>query len=239
VVADGSVKFESKKGVVEVAAGQVSKIIANSAPTRPVSCNTTELTAWATAYELEPVLAKIQSISDGYDLTDLGLSAISGPIDLTSVVYEDWIEEKRSWFKREFPWIFQLQSALATEGIEADYPELLISSGDIWQFVYPGTTPQQIPIFRFDPLVRAAAKSGFDKPWLTANVPAAKSAIDKPAMEGIYTGQKAFEHWASCFEKIRKSSETADSDTLLSSLHAAVYLANTRTLAWLSIMPKF
>ena len=101
--------------------------------------------------------------------------------------------------------------------------------------MYPGTTPQQIPIFRFDPLVRAAAKSGFDKPWLTANVPAAKSAIDKPAMEGIYTGQKAFEHWASCFEKIRKSSETADSDTLLSSLHAAVYLANTRTLAWLSI----
>ena len=49
------------------------------------------------------------------------------------------------------------------------------------------------------------------------------------------TGLKAFEEWASSFEQVRKSSEALDSGTLLSSLHAGTYLANTRTLAWFSI----
>jgi len=241
VVADGSVKFESEKGVVEVAAGQVSKIIANSAPTSPVSCNTTELTAWvpmaqATGYELRTALAKIGSYTETYDLTDLGLSAISGPIDLERINYEDWVGEKRDWFKREFPWIFQLQSALAAEGIEADYPELLISSGDIRQFAYPETSPQQIPILYFGSLLKAASRYGFDEQWLTANIPAARFAINDPAAaKGRLTGLKAFEAWASCFEQVRKSSEALDSGTLLSSLHAGTYLANTRTLTWFSI----
>ena len=132
VVAEGSVKLESEKGVVEVTAGHISKIIAQSAPTRPVSCNTTELTAWATGQRFKPELAHIEPYSDDYDLSDLWLSMVSGPIELESINYENWIEDKRPWFKREFPWIFQLQSALAAEGIEADYTELLISSGDIW-----------------------------------------------------------------------------------------------------------
>ena len=236
VVADGSIKFESEKGVVEVAAGQVSRIIANSAPTRPVSCDTTELTAWATEYELRTAIAKIGSYSETYDLTDLWISAISGLIDLKSVVYADWIEEKRSWFQREFPWIFQLQSALAAEGIEVDYPQLLISSGDIWQFVFPETSPQQIPILHFGSLYKVASKYGFDEQWLTANIPAAGFAIDEPTtVNSRFAGLKAFEAWVSCFEQMRKSTETPDSGTILSSIHAGAYLANTRTLAWFSI----
>jgi hypothetical protein len=182
------------------------------------------------------VLAKIQSISDGYDLTDLGLSAISGPIELERINYEDWVEEKRDWFEREFPWIFQLKSALAAEGIEADYPELLISSGDIRQFVFPETSPQQIPILHFGSLLKAASRYGFDEQWLTANITGTKSMTDMPTPKGIYTGRKAFEHWASCFEKMRKSQAPSDSNTLLSSLHAAMYLVNTRTLAGLNLM---
>lgn len=236
VVVEGIIKFESKRGNAQVTTGQISKIVPNSAPTSPVSCKTAELTAWATAYEFEPVLAKIQSISDGYDLTDLGLGAVSGPIELERIDYEDWIEEKRAWFRREFPQIFQLQKALGAEGIEVDYPELLISSGDIWQFVYPETLPRQIPILYFDSLLKAASKYGFDEQWLAANVPIAKSAIDKHIPEGIYTGLKAFEHWASCIEKMRKSQAPPDSNTLLSSLHAAMYLVNTRTLIWLNLI---
>jgi ferric-dicitrate binding protein FerR (iron transport regulator) len=235
VVVEGSVKFESKRGSAQVTTGQVSKIAPNSAPTSPVLCKTAEMTAWATAHELEPVLAKIQSISDGYDLTNLGLGIVSGPIELEIINYEDWIDEKRAWFKREFPHIFQLQKALGAEGIEADYPELLTSSGDIWQFVYPEISPRQIPILHFDSLLKAASKYGFDEQWLTTKIPDTKSMIDMPIPKGIYTGQKAFEHWASCFEKMRKS-QAPDSNTLLCSLHAAMYLVNTRTLAWLSLM---
>jgi ferric-dicitrate binding protein FerR (iron transport regulator) len=235
VVVDGSIKFESRNGIARVTTGQVSKITPNSAPTSPVSCKTAELTAWATAYELEPVLAKIQSISDGHDLTDLGLGAVSGPIELESIDSADWIEEKRSWFKREFPQIFQLQTALEAESIDTDYPELLILSGDIWQFSYPETSPRQFPIPHFDSLLKAASKYGFDEQWLTANIPGTKSMIDMPIPEGVFTNQKAFEHWASCFEKMRKSQEPPDSKTLLCSLHAAMYIFNTRTLAWLNL----
>ncbi|MEE9371168.1 MAG: FecR domain-containing protein [Sedimentisphaerales bacterium] len=238
VVAEGTVQFESEEGFVEVAAGYTSEIAGQSAPTKPATCNTAELTAWATGHELKTALAKIGSLSlsDAYDLTDLWLSAMSGSINLEDIDYEGWIEEKRGWFKREFPWIFQLRDALAKEGIEVDYPELLISSGDIWQFVYPGTSLQQIPILYFDPLLKTASKYGFDKQWLMANITATKFAIDKPAAaKGRFSGLKAFEEWASCFEQVRKSPEELDSGTLLCSLHAGTYLANTRTLAWFSI----
>jgi hypothetical protein len=125
---------------------------------------------------------------------------------------------------------------LGAEGVEVDYPELLTSSGDIWQFVYPETSPQQISIPSFDSLLKAASKYGFDERWLTVNISIVKSAIDIPIPEGIRTGQQAFEYWASCFGKMRESQAPPDSKTLLSSLHAAMYLVNTRTLAWLYLM---
>lgn len=234
VVAEGSVRFESEKGLVEVASGQISKIIAHSAPTSPVSCNAAELTAWATAYELKPALAKIQSISNDYDLTDLRLSAISGQIELERINYDDWIEEHRAWFEREFPWIFQLKYALAKEGIEVEYPELLVMSGDIWQFVYPQNSPQQLPVLYFDPLLKTVSKYGFDEQWLMANIPAAQYAMNTTtAAKDKLNGLEAFKAWVACFEQLVKSPEVLDSNTLLYSLHVSTYLANTRTLAWL------
>lgn len=236
VVAEGSVRFESRQGIVEVAAGQISEILANSPPTKPLACDAAKLTAWATGHEFKAALAKLEPYSDDYDLTGLWLSANSGSIELERIDYQGWIEEKRPWFQREFPWIFQLQTALAAEGIETDYPQLLISSGDIWQFAYPATSPQQIPIPYLDPMLKEASKYGFDEQWLTENIRAAKSAIVSPsAPEDRFTGPKAFEQWAACIEQMRRSSEPPDAAALLYSLHASVYLANTRTVAWLSL----
>ncbi len=59
---------------------------------------------------------------------------------------------------------------------------------------------------------------------------------DPAAVKGRFTGSRAFEAWASCFEKLRKSQAPPDSLTLLYSIHAGAYLANTRTLAGLSLM---
>ncbi len=236
VVSEGTVQFESEQGTVEVAPGQISEIVAQSAPTRPVSCDTTELTAWVTGYEIKTVLAKIQSSSDAYDLTDLWLSAMSGPIDLEAIDYKDWIEKKRDWFMREFPWILQLQDALKKERIEVDYPELLIRSGDVWQFVYPQVSPNQIPILNLDSLLKTASQYGFNEQWLLEDIPAAKSAFGSPvAVKKRFTGLKAFEEWAGCFEKAQKTPKELNGGLLLYSLHASVYLANTRTLVWFTI----
>ncbi|MBW7989231.1 MAG: hypothetical protein FVQ84_04335 [Planctomycetes bacterium] len=236
VVAEGTVQFESEKGFVKITAGQISMIVAQSAPTKPISCDTAELTAWITDHELTTTLARIESFSDDYDTTALWLSAMSGPINLENINYEEWIEEKRNWFRGEFPWIFQLQSALAQESVKVEYPELLVKSGDIWQFIYPQNTPGRIPIFNTDLLLKAASKYGFNKQWLLENVLAAKFVIGAPeATKDRFTGLKAFEKWASYFEQLRQLPDALDSDTLLYSIHASRYLANTRTLVWLSI----
>jgi hypothetical protein len=236
VVVEGSVRFESEKDFVEVASGQISKIIEHSTPTNPVLCNATELTAWAADYELKTEFAKVQSISDDYDLTDLRLSAISGPIELEMINYEDWIEEKRAWFEREFPWTSQLKNALAKEGVKVDYPELLIKSGDIRQFAYPQNLPQQLPILYFDSLLKTVSDYGFDEQWLMENIPSAPYAVNTAtAAKDKLNGLEAFKAWVACFEKLVKSPETLDSDMLLYSLHASTYLTNTRILSWLII----
>ena len=46
------------------------------------------MTAWATGHELKAALAQIEPYSDDYDLTDLWLSAVSGPIDLERINYD-------------------------------------------------------------------------------------------------------------------------------------------------------
>jgi hypothetical protein len=236
VVAQGIVQFESEKGVVEVTAGQTSKIVDRSVPTQPLPCNTVELTAWATQHELKTTLAKVEDVSDTFDLTDLGLPVISGPIDLENMDYKNWVKENRDWFNREFPWIFYLKDALAQEGIYVDYPELLMKSGDIWQFVYPKVLSSRIPVLNPNSILKVISQYGFDEQWLTANIPVAKLVNDKPAAaKNRFIGLKAFEEWMRCFEQVHQSPASLNSGTLLYSLHASIYLANTRTLAWFSI----
>ena len=80
-------------------------------------------------------LAQAKPAQKAYDITNLPLFVTPEPVVLESVDYEQWVEQKREWFKQQFPWIFQLKDALAKEGVEVDYAELLIKTGDIWQFV--------------------------------------------------------------------------------------------------------
>ncbi|MFC1781164.1 FecR domain-containing protein, partial [Planctomycetota bacterium] len=236
VVVEGTVQFESQAGSVKVAKGQLSKISAKSAPTAPSLCDTVELTVWARGYELKSALAKIakiESVTDSFDLTNLWLSATSGPIDLENIDYSEWIEQKRDWFEREFPHVFDLKQALAKEAIETDYPELLFVSGDIWQFAYPQVSLNQIPVITLDSLLKAGSRYGCDEQWLLENIPAINSLLDSP--KEIVTGINAFGQWVDCFEKLRNTTKAPDSATLLYSLHACTYLTNTRILAWLYI----
>ena len=160
----------------------------------------------------------------------------SGPINLEAIDYEAWVEEKRDWFKREFPWIFQLKDALTRGGIEVDYPELLIQSGDIWQFAYPPVSAYQLSVLNRDSLLKTGLRYGYDKQWLLENINTAKYTVDDVSVaDNRFSRLGAFDEWVNCFEKARKSSEGLASSVLLQSLHASTYLANTRTLVWLSI----
>ncbi len=233
IVAEGTVNFVSQAGSVDVSAGYSSEILPKSAPTQPKLCDTKQLTAWATGYELKTTLAKIEAISDSFDISDLWLTAYSGPIDLEKIDYKEWIEKNRDWFKREFPQIFRLKEALEKERIKTDYPELLYASGSIWQISYPQISPYQIPFLTFDSLLKVTLQYNHDQQWLLENLPSSKGLMDKH--EGTLTGQNAFSEWQNNFEQLRKAGKSPDSGLLLYSLHAGTYLVNTRTLAWLYI----
>jgi hypothetical protein len=230
VVIEGTVRFESQEGFVEVTAGQISEIVGHLTPTKPISCNAAKLTAWAIDYESTGTLAHVETVTETYDITDLPLFVTREPIDHESISYERWIEQKREWFKQQFPWIFQLKEALAKEGIKVDYLQLLIQSGDIWQFVCLETVPVRFSAPTFDSLLKTAFSYGFDKQWLQENVSAAKYAMEKPVLsKNTPTGLKAFEQW------LRYVDGKEQPPTPLYSLYASKYLAETRSLIWFAM----
>jgi hypothetical protein len=229
VVSEGTVQFESEKGVVKVTAGQTSEIVGKSAPSIPLSCNTAELTAWATGYKPGPALAQAESNTDSWYLS---LPLGKEPIVLEETDYGSWVEQKRDWFKQEFPWIFQLKDSLAKEGLAVDYPELLIQSGDVWQFVCLEGGPARFSFIDPNTLLKTAFNYGFDKQWLLENVPATKSASEKTILsENSFTGLKAFERWLEYLDETNELTPPAQ----IYSYHACKYLAETRSLIWFAV----
>jgi len=229
VVSEGTVRFKSENGVVNVATGQTSEIVGQSSPSIPLSCNTDELTAWATGYKPGPALAQVKSNTDPWDLPT---SLRRDPIVLDETDYDRWVEWERDWFKQEFPWIFQLKEALAKEGIEADYPELLIETGDVWQFVCLDISPARFSVINPDSLLNIASNYGFDKQWLLENVPAVKYAIEKPILtNNTPAGLKAFEQWLKYLDETNE----LEPPTPIYLFRASKYLAETRSLIWFTV----
>ena len=226
VVSEGTVKFESESGVVKVAAGQTSEIVGQSAPSIPLSCNAVEFTAWAAGYKAGPALAKTELNPEPWDLS---LSFGEKPIVLEETDYNQWVDQKREWFKKDFPWIFELKDALAREGIEIDYPELLIKSGDVWQFVCLQKFPARFSVPDFSSLLKAAISYGFDKEWLLKNVPTAKIIQNKSLLLQNPTGLAAFEQLL----KYAKGDEAVP--YYLYPADAYKYLAETRSLIWFAV----
>jgi ferric-dicitrate binding protein FerR (iron transport regulator) len=235
VVSQGLVHLQSPKGIVEVGPGRLSKIIGSAAPTTPLPCNPAKLMAWAAGHDLGTALAKIQPNPDTYKLSELWPAAISGAVDLEGIDYEAWVKDKRDWFEREFPWIFELQAALAEQPIEVDYPRLLIESGSIRQFAYPAASATRIPSLDPNSLLKTAAAYGFNKPWVLEKVRSLRAAENAPTGKERLMGLKAFEKWAESLKTALNSDREPDPAILLYSLHAATYLANTRTMLWFEV----
>jgi ferric-dicitrate binding protein FerR (iron transport regulator) len=230
IVSEGNVQLKSRKGEVSVGAGQLSQIVNQSAPKKPVVCDTDKLTAWAK--DSKPILVQVKSNND--NSWQLPLSSLKPePINLDSTNYKFWVEEKRDWFSKNFPWIFELKNALAKEGIEADYPELLIKSNDVWQFMClnKARIPARFSLPDCDSLLKTVIFYDFDKEWLLKNIPSAKVALGQtPLMQSALTGPKAFDQWL----KYAKEEEKAPPPYYYSA-DACKYLVETRSLIWFAV----
>jgi len=226
VVNEGTVCFESEKGTVNVAAGQKSEIVGQSAPSIPLSCNTYELTAWATGYNPNAALA--QDRSDDIDLY-LTLSLRTDPIVLVKTDYDYWVNDKRNWFKTNFPWIFELKGALAREGIEVDYPELLIKSSDVWQFVSSQRFPGRFSVPDFESLLKTVISYGFDRGWLLENVPIAERIQDKSLLLENLTGLATLDQLP------KYANGTKAMPYYLYPADIGRYLTETRSLIWFAV----
>ena len=191
IVVEGNVRFESAREFVNVAAGQKSTVSGPSLPTRPLVCNAAELTKWAVDNKLKIETTKGKTYAG---TADLPLSLDKEPIVLEKTDYRYWVEQKREWFKQQFPYIFQLKDALSKEGIEADYPELLIKTGDYRQFVWMEAVPPRFYVLNPDSLLKTASSYGFDKEWVLKSVPANTTERTMP-LKDITASQKAFEKW--------------------------------------------
>jgi len=234
VVTEGTVQFESESGFQIITSGQISRIVGRCAPIKPKECNSNELTAWAMGEEIKNALTKINPVTYGHNAGGFDLTMSYGTISLDSINYEDWIRKKEDWFRQYFPSTFLLRDALRREKLNVNYPELLIQSGNIWKLIHPENLSSQIRIVSEDSLIKAARRYGFDKQWLLIHL-SGYAGKDLPGIDHKLEVLRTFDKWLDYLKEANKSSKELDTDTILYSLNASIYLANTRTLIWLCV----
>ena len=251
IVAEGSVRFESSQGRVDVRAGFQSTLQAQSRPSTPTRCDAESLLAWANGAESNPAIERPQVYSEYANFAEmlpLQLSYPGRPIDLESIDYEEWVESKRVWFKGQFPWIFELNEALMEKALLAtshqslttatvpDYPELLIETGDIWQIVYPHRFYWKIPTIRKESLLRVARTYELGSSWLGYILPEAgeETHLSNPVS---HDGENALAQWIALARECERTCDDKDKLCELYEYSAAIskYLSNTRTLVWLDL----
>ena len=227
-VTKGAVRFESQNGVVNVVANQTSQIVTQFAPSNPTLCDIAEITAWVTNYKHIHTSAKVVSNTNEWYLA---LSLKKDIPILEKTDYESWVEEKREWFKENFPWIFLLKEDLSENGVEVDYPELLIKTGDIWQFKCLDVIPARFSVIDPNSILKIASTNGSKKTSLQENTSLSQYVRENQILiSNNLSGQRAFERWLNYFI------ETDDKAPIpIYSYHASKYLANTRSLIWFAV----
>jgi len=240
---------------VNVTAGHQSTIAGRSAPSIPRPADALAITAWARDLAWAHTLASAHPKDDLKPLDFIrDYRPQPKPLDLDSLNYEQWRDEHRDWFAREFPWIFKAQKALKDHySINADYIELLMVSGDIWQFNYPRALDQPIPMFNAVAIKQLAAHYSADPARLLKAIGTNSPIREKQADHS--EGESLAESLAASDDKYRSTLQrwhsdivsfghttggnqtvptpTGNTDVLLFTLRAGIYLKNTRIAAWL------
>ena len=218
-VVEGSVRFESGKGSVDVKGGYQSSIAASIRPTKPIACNVIQIAKWAKKQDTNPTLMDMPSSNT--DISDLSeLSLVHMPYcDLEDIDFEIWIDQRREWFEREFPWTKRLQKLLAQNDIEVDTIDLLVESGDLWRFAWPEYSQQRILADDREAVQAIATRYDIE--------------IDQLMSAGVpysyrNSNVEPFERWLNEFDNEK-------SNLTINSIHAAIFLINTRTLIYYTV----
>jgi hypothetical protein len=215
-VVEGSVRFESGQGNVNVIAGYKSSVAAGMSPTRPVAFDIKKIANWAKTPDVTQQANQNTLMIDASDLP--GIMSIYSPYrNLEEIDFDVWIEQRREWFEREFPWTKRLQRLLARNGIQVDTIDLLIESGDLWRFAWPQHSRMRIlseDVLIIQPI---ADRYGIHIPdgW----IPGGK----KQAL-----GTAGIQEWLDALDG-------SNGDLILDSIYAATFMLNTRSLAWFAV----
>jgi len=242
VLVKGGVTFSKADApsiCVEVAAGHMSSIVGKSHPTTPYVVDAAAMVAWARDVAIANALANA-----GSDTEDL-LGSVRDFCFQTSIPaansidYDTWLEEHREWFKREFPWIFTSKEFLSREhGLDVDPIELLMVSGDIWQFHYPRSWQRPIPVFDLAAVQRIAESYGVEAGPLLQILKPVYSHTDEPTGAKAYAD--AMDNWQSDVNRAVRSKNGMPSDLLIFTMRAGAFLCNTRVAAqlWIRDYPE-
>jgi len=246
ILVQGSIRFSqtaTPQQWVDVTAGRASSIVGLSAPSKPEEVDAFAAVAWARDLGLNNALTQTEANDSFLDMAHSTWIQPSSA-DLDSIDYGTWLERKRDWFAKEFPWIFRVEKALSDQhGIEADYVELLIVSGDIWQFNYPRPLGQPIPVFDATAIERIARHYRVESDGLLKAVQSSSLKSLVAGVDSATTGQSgacpteayvtALKDWHYAIVSSVGHPDGLPTDLLWFTIHAGTYLSNTRTAAYL------
>ena len=246
----GNIQFSGlarPQEAVSVTAGYASAVVGQAIPTEPAPVDALAATAWARDIALSNVVARLAPQAEG-DLLELIQDSWQQPSwpDLDKLDYAAWRDAHRDWFTQQFPWIFKAQGALQkNHAVEADYLDLLMISGDIWQFRFDPNLPVTQPLARLEPIAiaRLARFYQVDGPALAQSM-----GLSEPFPDGDRLGSQtrvgqyaeALRRWHKTLMTATTPAAASTGDALLITLRASAFLANTRTAVylWMKAHPR-
>lgn len=145
--------------------------------------------------------------------------------DLHRIDYASWREQHQTWFSAQFPWVFTAQATLARHGVDADYIELLMISGDLWQFHFDPNHLMDAPLACND-------SKGIQRLAAYYNLPASElMAIGAVGSSLPHDPAQDCRAWHDSVASASDTEGQGQTNLLLFSLRAGNYMAMTRTAA--------
>ncbi|HUW83797.1 MAG TPA: FecR family protein [Phycisphaerae bacterium] len=237
----GSVRFSAldhPQQAVIVTAGHASTITGRRAPSAPTPADAVATTAWARDTALNNAIALVDEQKDA-DLSNLSMMSQNflrqqAPSDVDKLDYEKWRDTHG-----QFRFASTALAAQKNQAIKADWIELLMVTGDIWQFHYDPKLPAGQPLTKIEPLAiaRLALHFGLDEREMLQSFALPESALTATSsVQDGTPGQRysqALRRWHDAVMAATPDKRETKNDLKLFSLYASHYLAETRTAAYL------
>lgn len=240
----GSVRFTSlsqgQGQAVDVKAGYASAVIGRSAPTSPAAVDAMATTAWARDAVLSNAVARAGSQFDA-ELLDFSRDwwRQPPPADPATLDYAAWRDAHRNDCARQYAWAIKAEQLLQRQGIHADWIDVLIVSGDVWQFHSDPKLSTNHPLTKIEPgaVARLARRYGVDEREMfrAVGLPDSTPIPTLPIQNPTHGEQRAdtLRRWHDALLASTQGNLEAHGDLVLFSLRASRHLVTTRTAAYL------